>query len=199
MWSQKLVFRLPLRLARKTRLSSATRNCIMIRLMALLYCFDLLVNLATRRRGAAANSTAQSGELTPGGFENETASERRTRDRGKTWQSDVAQGCPTGTDKEERAWRLTEEQGGQTPRPHPARVGRRMWQSLSLITHTHTHADATCKARRTRGCLTHASATHTGADSSTYARRIMFCESALPQDAGQSRAAQEMRRNPTNR
>ncbi|KYM95420.1 hypothetical protein ALC62_13848, partial [Cyphomyrmex costatus] len=30
----------------------------------------------------------------PGGFENETASERRTRDRGETWQSDVAQGCP---------------------------------------------------------------------------------------------------------
>ncbi|EGI68098.1 hypothetical protein G5I_03192 [Acromyrmex echinatior] len=54
----------------------------------------VLVNLATRRRGAAANLTAQSSE--PGGFENETASERRTRDRGETWQSDVAQGCPTG-------------------------------------------------------------------------------------------------------
>jgi len=34
----------------------------------------VLVNLAARRRGAAAYSTARSGEPTPGGFKNETAS-----------------------------------------------------------------------------------------------------------------------------
>lgn len=73
--------------------------------------------------------------------------ERRTRDKSRdvARQSDVAQGCPAGTDEEKRARRPAEGQGGQTPGPHPARVGRRMWQSLSLITHTHTRADATCK------------------------------------------------------
>lgn len=198
MWSQKLVFRLPLRLARKTRLSSATWNRIMIRLMALLYCFDLLVNLATRRRGAAANSTVQSGELTPGGFENETASERRTRDRGKTWQSDVAQGCPTGDRQRRKSTATYRGTGRANTGAAPCSRGSPD-VTVALFNYSHAYADATCKARRTRGCLTHASATHTGADSSTYARGIMFCESALPQDAGQSRAAQEMRRNPTNR
>lgn len=59
--------------------------------------------------------------------------------------SDVAQGCSTGTDEEKKARRPAEGQGGWTRGPHPARVGRRMWQSLSLITHTHTRADVTCK------------------------------------------------------
>lgn len=65
----------------------------------------------------------------PGEFENETVSAsvgRGTRGETRRWQSDVAQGCPAGTDEEKRARRPAEGQGGQTPGPHPARVGRRM-------------------------------------------------------------------------
>ena len=108
----------------------------MIGLMALLYIlFRLaLVNLATRRRGAAANSTAQSGEPAP---RQEDLKMRRLRSVGRgtgerrggvTWHT----GLPNGRDrdKEERARQVerppVEEQGGRMPGPHPARVGRRM-------------------------------------------------------------------------
>lgn len=59
-----------------------------------------------------------------GGLEDETESVGRQGTR----RNDVTQGRSAG-----------EGQGiERAPGPHPSRVGRRMWQSLSLITHTHT-------------------------------------------------------------
>lgn len=79
----------------------------------------MLVNLAARRRGVAANSTARSGEpTTPGGFENETVSVSVGRGTGErrgrvTWRRAAQRGR---TKEKERGdlQRDSEEHRGRT-------------------------------------------------------------------------------------
>lgn len=191
------------------RSSGTTRNRIMIRsrytcrqsISAVslgLVCY--LGSLKRRQVNSAAWIRRRASTDTTWGFENETAlwRERRTREGqegGRTLRSDVAQGCP---EEEEEGGREEEEdtggerarpgtgRGGAHTEPHPSRVGRRMWQSLSLITHTHTRADAVyVQATRMPDDARHTYSPPMPGIRLT--RRIMFCASALPQGE-QSRA-----------
>lgn len=115
--------------------SSASRNRIMIRSI---WCRAAdarrrnhsgscrLSHRSLKRRQRSRGDSAASGEL-------EDATESVGREG--TRRNDAAQG-PARREKD----RGTQGVAAHTPGPHPSCVGRRMWQSLSLITHTHTCA-----------------------------------------------------------